>query len=171
MDRNDLNVTSRLTNFKLRVANLSPSRQIAGDRRRARRVRMQEGSPAQFHSMDATLIDISSSGALVEHTEPVGLGAIYRLSFPAEGFQVQVLTRVIRAFIGHRAPTPVGTPQIVCRTGVEFVEIANGTAERLFAYIDRHLLRKATEGRPEGAVQELRCSMELRAGGTPRLTN
>lgn len=140
LDELTLCVTRALT--KVRVAKLPPPpRDAASERRRAGRIRMRERSPAQLQLRDVNLLDISLSGALVEHTEPVRLGEVYRLSFPVEGHQVQVLARAVRAFASHRVTVAGGERQVVYRTGMEFVGIEKGVAELISAYVDR-LLRQ-----------------------------
>ena len=117
LDELALSVTRALN--KVRVAKLPPPpRDPASERRRAARVRMRDKSPAQLQLRDVNLIDISLSGALVEHTEPVRPGEIYRFSFPVEGHQVQVLARAMRAFASHRVTVAAGERQIVYRTGM-----------------------------------------------------
>jgi DNA-binding response OmpR family regulator len=136
LDELALSITRALT--KVRVAKLpQPKRDAGSNRRRAGRVRMRDRSPAQLQLREVTLIDISLSGALVEHTEPVRPGEIYRLAFPIEGHQVQVLARAIRAFASHRVTVPGGERQIVYRTGMEFVGVEKGSADLISAYIDR----------------------------------
>jgi DNA-binding response OmpR family regulator len=113
------------------------------DRRRSARVRLQEDFPATLQLKDVKLLDISLSGALVEHTEPVNPGEIYRLCFPVEDQEVQVLARAIRAFASHRVTGATGERRIVYRTGMEFVGVERGAAELMSAYIDRLLKQEA----------------------------
>lgn len=105
--------------------------------RRGARVQVGERSPAQLQLLDATLIDLSLSGALVEHTKPVRLSEVYRLSFPVEGRQVEVLAKAIRAFVTDLVPVGAGEGKVVYRTGVEFVGVENGAADVISFYIDR----------------------------------
>jgi len=107
------------------------------ERRRAPRVRMKGQTPAQLQLKNVTLLDLSLSGALVEHVEPVSPGEIYRLSFPVEGKQIQVLARAVRAFASHRVTIAGGERQLVYRTGMEFVGIEKGAADLISAYLDR----------------------------------
>lgn len=106
------------------------------DRRRAPRAHIEDGSPAQLQLKDVRLLDISLSGALVEHSEPVNPGEIYRLSFPVGGKEVQVLARAIRAFASHRVTVAGGGRQVVYRTGMEFVGIEKGASELIAAYVE-----------------------------------
>ena len=123
---------------KARVAKRPPPPppEPGSDRRRARRARIEEGSPAQLQLKDVSLLDISLSGALVEHSEPVNPGEIYRLSFLVEGKEVQVLARTIRAFASHRVTVSGGGRRVMYRTGMEFVGIEKGASELIAAYVE-----------------------------------
>lgn len=128
---------------KARVARRPPPPppEPGSERRRGPRIRMEEGSPASLQLKEVYLLDISLSGALVEHTEPVNPGEIYRLTFPVEGKEVQVLARAIRAFATHRITVAGGERRIVYRTGMEFVGVEKGASELISAYVER-LLRQ-----------------------------
>jgi len=115
------------------------------ERRRGPRARAKEETPAQLQLKNVTLLDLSLSGALVEHSEPVSPGEIYRLSFLVEGKEVQVLARAIRAFARHRVVVAGGRRQIVYQTGMEFVGVEKGAAELISAYVD-HLLKQGDSG-------------------------
>ena len=115
------------------------------ERRRGPRARTKGGTAARLHLKDVHLLDLSLSGALVEHTESVTPGEIYRISFLVEGKQVQVLARAIRAFARHRVAAPGGRRQIVYQTGMEFVGVEKGAAELISAYVD-HLLTQGNSG-------------------------
>ncbi len=68
------------------------------------------------------------------HVNP---GEIYRLSFPVEGKQVQILARAVRVFASHWVTVEGGERQIVYRTGTEFVGVEKGTADLISIYLDR----------------------------------
>jgi DNA-binding response OmpR family regulator len=123
---------------KVRVAKLPPPppRDEASERRRADRVRLPARSRAQLQLLDVILIDLSISGALIEHTQPVRPGEIYRFAFSVDGHQVQVLARAMRVFASHRVAVTGGERQVVYRSGVEFVGVEKGVAEVISSYID-----------------------------------
>jgi DNA-binding response OmpR family regulator len=123
---------------KARVARRPPPPppEPGSDRRGAPRARIEEGSLAQLQLKDVRLLDISLSGALIEHSEPVNPGEIYRLSFPVEGKEVQVLARAIRAFASHRVTVSGGGRRVMYRTGMEFVGIEKGASELIAAYVE-----------------------------------
>ncbi len=115
-------------------------------RERASRVRMPEHSTVLLQLRETKLLDISVSGALVEHTIPIRIGNLYRLSIPVEGHQVQVWARAARAYASHFVSSTDGERQMVYRTGMQFVRFEQDSVERLATYIDRLL----AEGRGMG---------------------
>ena len=123
---------------KKRVANLPPPppRDSASERRRAPRLPLRERSQAQLQLRDVNLIDLSLSGALVEHVEPIRPGEIYRLSLTAEGGKVQVLARAMRVYASHRVTMAGGERQVVYRTGMEFVGLKKDVADIIAKHIE-----------------------------------
>src|SRR5574341_334763 len=101
------------------------------------RVRLQDLVPVQVQFWDAHLVDISRSGALVEHTDRVRPGGVYRLTFSGEKCRVQVLVRVVRSFVSQLVSMATGEGQVVYRSGVEFVDGEYGVDELVSATIDR----------------------------------
>jgi two-component system OmpR family response regulator len=138
----DLEALARAVEHVLRkgaVSKLPPAKEVSKDRRRSARVRMRAETPAQLHLMEVNLVDLSLSGALVEHTEPVRPGEIYRLSFPVSGKEVHVLARAVRAFASHRVTVAGGERKVVYRTGMEFVGVEKSAADAIAAYVNRFL--------------------------------
>lgn len=129
---------------KVRVAKLPPPppRDAGSERRRAQRVRLRDRAEAQLQLRDVTLVDLSLSGALVEHTEPVRPGEIYRLSIAVENQKVQILARAMRVFASHRVTTAGGERQVVYRTGMEFVGVKKETADLIATHLEQ-LLRQS----------------------------
>ena len=123
---------------KVRVANLPPAppRDSASERRRAPRISLWEPSPAQLQLRDVNLIDLSLSGALVEHVEPIRPGEIYRLSLTAEEQSVQILARAMRVYASHRVTLAGGERQVVYRTGMEFVGLKKDVAGIIAKHIE-----------------------------------
>jgi DNA-binding response OmpR family regulator len=131
---------------KVRVSKLPPPPPDAGNERRcAKRVRLRERAEAQLQLRDVTLVDLSVSGALVEHTEPVRPGEIYRLSLAMQNQKVQILARAMRVFASHRVTTAAGERQVVYRTGMEFVGVKKETADLISTHIDS-LLGQSPKG-------------------------
>ena len=109
------------------------------------RAPMWEGIPVQFHLRAAELLDLSLSGAIVEHTVGVRVGEVYRLCFPVQGSQVELLGRAIHSSVSQVAPAAGGEGQLVYRTGLEFVGLKESVAQILSTYIDE--LRQQEAGR------------------------
>jgi DNA-binding response OmpR family regulator len=145
LDELDLCVTRVLGKVRVARRPPAPPPEPRFDRRRAPRVRMQEGSPAQLQFNEVYLLDISLAGALVEHSEPVNPGEIYRLSFLAEGKEVQVLARAVRVFASHRVTITGGEQRTKYRTGMEFVGLEKSASELIAAFLERHV----KQGDPE----------------------
>ncbi|HSB81024.1 MAG TPA: response regulator [Candidatus Methylomirabilis sp.] len=143
VDLDELGLSVSRVLSKARVAGLPPPppRDISNERRRAARVRMREQAMAQLQFRDVTLVDLSLAGALIEHTEPVRPGEIYRLSFVVGGKQVQVLARAIRVYASHRVTVAGGERQVVYRTGMEFVGVKKDAADLISTHVD-HLLEQ-----------------------------
>ena len=104
--------------------------------RRGARVHLRELVPVQVQFWDAHLVDISRSGALVEHTDRVRPGEVYRLTFPGEIRKVQVLVRAVRSFVSQLVHITQGEGQVVYRSGVEFVDGENGVGNLVSGSID-----------------------------------
>lgn len=129
---------SRVMN-KVRVAKLPPPPppDKASERRRTTRIRLPSRSRAQLQLLDVILIDLSLSGALIEHSQPVRPGEVYRFSFGIDGHQVQVLARATRVFASHRVAVTGGERQVVYRSGIEFVGVEKAVADVISTYIVR----------------------------------
>jgi|GEM_PF-2243611 len=133
----------------------TPPRDTYAIQRRGTRVPMQDPAPVQLHLRAADLLDISLSGALVEHIVGVRVGEVYRLFFPVQGVEVEVLARAVRSFVSRVVPVAGGEGQIVYRTGLEFVELKESMAKTLTAYIDDLHRQTATRRPAQPAAQVL----------------
>ena len=115
------------------------------ERRNAPRVLLRQNTRALLQLRDVTLVDLSHTGVLVEHLEPVRPGEIYRLAITLEKEMLQVLARAIRVFASHRVTLTGGERQVVYRTGMEFVGLKKDAA-RLIA---KHVETLLESGEPE----------------------
>jgi transposase len=106
---------------------------------RAPRVRMPDHATVLLQLRETRLIDLSVSGALIEHSIPVRIGNLYRISIPVEGHQIHVSARAIRAYASHFITGEDGEKHVVYRTGMVFVKLERDAAKRLAAYVDRLL--------------------------------
>jgi transposase len=118
---------------------MSPPQFTRGWRERASRVRMPEESTVLLQLRETKLLDLSVSGALVEHTIPIRIGNLYRLSIPVEGHQVQVWARAARAYASHFVSGTDGERHMVYRTGMQFVRLEQDSVQRLSTLVDRLL--------------------------------
>ncbi|RPI03850.1 MAG: response regulator, partial [Zetaproteobacteria bacterium] len=137
---------------KNRVAKLPPPppRNAASERRRGPRARLRVRTPAALQLLDADLIDLSLSGALVEHIEPIRPGEIYRLALTLDGQDVQVLARAMRVFASHRVTVAGGERQVVYRTGLEFVGLEKEAAGLIGGFVES-LLQEGSSASPGDA--------------------
>jgi hypothetical protein len=134
-EENIIDLTSDLTDV-LRADVLPPPPQYYTIQRRGARIRLRERLPVQLNFWDAHCIDISRSGALVEHTERIRPGEVYRLAFPGKRRQVQVLATAIRSHVSRIVHKTNGEGQIVYRTGMEFVGGENGHSDLVSGSIE-----------------------------------
>jgi hypothetical protein len=126
------------------ATNASPSQgDISATQPQGDRAPAWEGVPVQFHLRAAELLDLSLSGAIVEHTEGVRVGEVYRLCFPVQGIQVEFLGRAIHSSVSRVVAAAEGESEIVYRTGLEFVGLKESDAQILSAYIDELRQQKA----------------------------
>jgi len=77
------------------------------------------------------LANISSTGALIEHFEPMRLGGVYELTFQIQGKEVSVKARAVRSFISHSVKGGRSGRQPVYGTGFQFI----GPPEEALAFI------------------------------------
>jgi DNA-binding response OmpR family regulator len=138
LDLDELELCINRALNRVRVARLPPPppRDAASERRRAPRIRLRAQSPAELQLRDVSLIDLSLSGALVEHIEPIRPGEIYHLAITIQERKVPVLARAMRVFASHRVTVAGGERQVVYRTGMEFVGVEKETADLIAEHID-----------------------------------
>ncbi len=76
---------------------------------------------------EATLINISRGGALVEHSDPVPPGAISFLTLMLHEQKVGMKCRMVRTVAHRNKVVANGERELIYRTGLEFL----GTLERV----------------------------------------
>jgi len=137
LDLDELELCINRALNRVRVARLPPPppRDAASERRRAPRIRLRAQSPAELQLRDVNLIDLSLSGALVEHVEPIRPGEIYHLTITIQERKVPLLARAMRVFASHRVTVAGGERQVVYRTGMEFVGVEKETADLIAEHI------------------------------------
>ncbi len=105
--------------------------------RRGSRVRVPRKTTARLQIWDVTLVNLSISGALVEHTHRVRVGEPSLLAMDVDGVETRVKVRVVRSFVSHFVPITRDEQQLFYRTGIEFVDISDEAAKRISAYLER----------------------------------
>ncbi|MFI5340587.1 MAG: PilZ domain-containing protein [Candidatus Methylomirabilales bacterium] len=135
MDEKTLHITR--TALGTPPVEIPPPHQEYNIQRRGARVRLRTGTAAKLHLWDVTLIDLSFSGVLIEHTHRVQVGDPYYLSFQVDGLHTKARALAVRSFVSHRISMAGGERQIVYRTGMEFADLTADTTKRISAYLDR----------------------------------
>ena len=126
------------------VAEIPSPPQQYNVQRRGSRVRVPRKTTARLQIWDVTLVNLSISGALVEHTHRVRVGEPSLLTLNIEGVEVKVKVRIVRSFVSHFVPITLEEQQLFYRTGVQFVDIADDATKLISGYLDR--LRASTSG-------------------------
>ncbi|MFQ5839681.1 MAG: PilZ domain-containing protein [Candidatus Methylomirabilales bacterium] len=84
---------------------------------------------------DLSVVDLSLSGALVEHPDSVRPGTISSLTLLLPGKALTLTCRVIRSQVNRHEVSPTGAREPIYRTGVKFVEVHEAFRPRLEAYL------------------------------------
>lgn len=84
---------------------------------------------------EASLVDISLGGALVEHAHIVRPGTISYLVLTLKGGEVSVPCRVVRSVVHRPEVDPEGERVLIYRTGLEYVDLSDETLGLLNDYI------------------------------------
>ncbi|HEV8664176.1 MAG TPA: PilZ domain-containing protein [Candidatus Methylomirabilis sp.] len=104
------------------------------ERRRAERLPVPGRVEATVTAEIATaLVDVSATGALVEHLHMMRPGYLYRVRFVASETAVDLTCRAVRSFIVGRQPSGEEEAELVYRTGLEFIEPDSRAVTRLLA--------------------------------------
>ncbi len=107
------------------------------DRRRSIRWAAEERTAGRITAIyEASLINISVSGALIEHSDLVRLGTLSVLSFVVRGQEVSLRCRVVRSAV-HRAEVRTeGERELIFRTGLELLAASEDSLRLLAEYLD-----------------------------------
>jgi hypothetical protein len=108
------------------------------ERRRRPRVKLGGGVVAKVQTvLQAPVIDLSVTGALVEVEEALRPGARCTVRIPlAEGTMLHLGARVVRSTLVALARTGEGGRAARYQAAVEFVDVSDGEATQLNAYLD-----------------------------------
>lgn len=107
------------------------------DRRRHLRWRVGEGLTGRIASKnEASILDISLGGALVEHSNLVRPGTLSFLTLLLRVQEVNLRCRVVRSAIYRFKTWPTGEQEHLYRTGVEFLALSEDSRRMIDKYIN-----------------------------------
>lgn len=84
---------------------------------------------------DASLVDISLGGALIEHAQVVRPGTLSSLDLELQGKKLRVKCRVARSIVNRIEGQPDGEQALIYHTGLEFLEPSEETRQLINDYI------------------------------------
>ena len=108
-----------------------------GERRRYPRVTVRSGTKGLVAALyEASLVNLSLGGGLIEHIDPLRLGSTISLNLDFQGQPLSLECRVIRSAIVGRMLQPDGERALVYHSGVEFLLLSTETQQCLNAYVE-----------------------------------
>ncbi|MFQ5882034.1 MAG: PilZ domain-containing protein [Candidatus Methylomirabilales bacterium] len=85
---------------------------------------------------EASLVNISLCGALIEHAHVVRPGTVSYLVLILQGREVNVRCRVVRSVVHRPQVLPDGGRELIYHTGIEFLDPSDETQQMLSDFID-----------------------------------
>ncbi len=85
---------------------------------------------------EATLINMSLGGALIEHMHLVRPGTISSLTLLMLGREVTLNCRVVRSLVDRTEVQADGEHELVYRTGLEFLALSEDSLWLIYEFID-----------------------------------
>jgi hypothetical protein len=111
-------------------------RNVKQDARRYPRVKVGRRTKGRITSLyEATLLNISLGGALMEHAQAVRPGTISPLDLDLPTKRVGLRCRVVRSVVHRSEVRPDGTRELIYHTGLEFLDPSDETAQAVSEYI------------------------------------
>lgn len=105
---------------------------------------------------EASLLNLSLGGALIEHVDILRLGTIISLSLDLQGREVSAKCCVVRSAVHRIALQPDGERALIYHTGMEFLDPSEETRQVISGYVQSI----AREGN-ESSAEERRLREEL----------
>jgi len=106
------------------------------DRRRARRIEVAGRARGKIKQIiEASLINISTVGALVEHAHSIVIDQLYQVTFHLGETDVTFQARAVRSFVSGSQPLPGGRARLIYRTGLEFLDVRHEDVDRIIRAI------------------------------------
>ncbi len=96
---------------------------------------------------DASLVDISFGGVLIEHSQVVRPGTTSSLDLDLEGKRLRLRCRVIRSVVNRIELQPDGEQALIYHTGLEFLDLSEETRQVISDYI-HSITDNGSEWRP-----------------------
>ena len=84
---------------------------------------------------DASLVDVSFGGVLIEHSQVVRPGTTSSLDLDLEGKRLRLRCRVIRSVVNRIELQPDGEQALIYRTGLEFLHPSDETRQVISNFI------------------------------------
>ncbi len=111
--------------------------EVKEDRRRSIRWAVEERTAGRITAIyEATLINMSLGGALIEPMHLVRPGTISSLTFLVHGQEVSLRCRVVRSAV-HRAEVRTeGERELIFRTALEFLDVSEDSLRLIDEFID-----------------------------------
>ncbi len=107
------------------------------DRRCNIRWAVEERTAGQISAIyDAFLINISISGALIEHSDLVRPGTLSVLTFFVQEQKVSLMCRVARSAVQRTEVRTEGERELIFRTGLEFLDAPEDSLRLIAEYVD-----------------------------------
>ncbi|MFQ5882435.1 MAG: PilZ domain-containing protein [Candidatus Methylomirabilales bacterium] len=82
-----------------------------------------------------TFIDLSLTGALIEHPSLIRTGDLYELLITTAGRELCLKARAVRTAVHHSGKSKTGELELIYHTGLEFVDVRQEEQEQLAAVI------------------------------------
>ena len=113
------------------------SEQATGEKRRYPRWTIEGRLTGRFGYIPrVSVVDLSLGGTLIEHATELDPGIISLLNLLFPGHEATQKCRVVRSD-PHRLETlPIGTQDLVYRTGLEFLELSEESRRLIDGYIE-----------------------------------
>ncbi len=108
------------------------------ERRRSLRIRIRASVHSQvFAMLEARLVDLSATGAMLEHAEPIRPGGACELVIEDNPREQRLRCRIVHSMLTQPRQA-AATREIRYQTGVEFVDLQPEQSQFLDGLIRRH---------------------------------
>ena len=106
------------------------------DKRRNIRWAVEERTAGRITATyDASLINISVNGALIEHSDLVRPGTLSILTLFVQERELRIRCRVVRSAVHRTEVRTKGERELIFRTGLEFLDVSEDSLRLIDKYI------------------------------------